>query len=114
MPYTVPSGSAAVAGYHFCRSASPRMRKAPDRSMTRTPRSSSFGASSADAASGSARNTTSADATSWSTSSGVTVPFQMRLSAGSGRGALEAPDDMAAVSVTAGWRARMRTSSWPA
>ena len=64
MPYTVPPGSAAVAGYHFCRSASARIRNAPDRSITRTPRSSSFGASSAEAASGSARNTTSAEATS--------------------------------------------------
>ena len=82
--------------------------------MTRTPRSSSFGASSAEAASGSARKTMSAAAASRSTSSGVTAPSQMRSSAGSGRGALVAPDDMAAVSVTAGWRARMRTSSWPA
>ena len=63
--------------------------------MTRTPRSSSVGASSADAASGSARNTMSASATSRSTSSGTTAPSQMRASAGSGRGALVAPDDIA-------------------
>ena len=47
-------------------------------------------------------------------SSGTTVPSQMRASAGSGRGALVAPDDIAVVSVTAGWRASRRTSSCPA
>ncbi len=56
----------------------------------------------------------SASVASRSTSSGATVPSQMRASAGSGRGALVAPDDIAAVSVTAGWRASRRTSSWPA
>ena len=44
----------------------------------------------------------------------LTAPSQMRASAGSGRGVLVAPDDIAAVSVTRGCRARMRTSSCPA
>ena len=78
------------------------MRNAPERSITRTPRSSSVGASSADAASGSARNTTSASAASRSTSSGDDRAVPDRASAGSGRGALEAPDDIAAVSVDRG------------
>jgi hypothetical protein len=56
----------------------------------------------------------SADDESRSMSSGVTASSQMRASAGSGRGALVAPDDIAAVSVTAGWRASRRTSSCPA
>ena len=109
-----PSGSEAVAGYHRCRSASPRMRNAPERSMTRTPRSSSVGASSADAASGNARKTTSASAARRSTSSGddraVADPCQggqrPRRAGGArrhGRGERDA-----------GWRARMRTSSCPA
>src|SRR5262249_12463366 len=41
------------------------------------------------------------------------VPSQMCASAGSRRVAV-LPDDIAAVSVTAGWRASRRTSSWPA
>ena len=56
----------------------------------------------------------SADDTSRSTSSGVTASSQMRASAGIGRGVLVAPDDIAAVSVTAGCRASRRTSSCPA
>jgi hypothetical protein len=79
--------------------------------MTRTPRAISTGASSAEAASGSARNTMSASLVRRSTSSGTTSPSQIRASAGRGRGALEAPEDMAAVSETAGWRASTRTSS---
>ena len=56
----------------------------------------------------------SAEATSCSISSGVTSLSQMRASAGIGRGVLLAPEDMAAVKVTAGWRASRRTSSCPA
>ena len=70
--------------------------------MTRRPRSTSVGASSADAASGSARKMMSASAMSRSTSRGTTVPSQIRAMAGIGRGALAAPDDIAVVSVTAG------------
>jgi hypothetical protein len=82
--------------------------------MTRRSRCSSAAPISADAASGSARNTMSALAASRSTSSGVTAPSQMRFSAGRGRGALLAPDDIASVRVTAGCLASRRTSSWPA
>ena len=52
--------ASCVAGYQLRpRAASSRMRNAPDRSMTRTPASTSGGASSAAAFSGTARNTTS-------------------------------------------------------
>ena len=51
-----------------------RSRNAPDRSITRTPRSTRSGASSAAAASGSARNTRSASRTRAATSSGAIVP----------------------------------------
>jgi hypothetical protein len=44
----------------------------------------------------------SAEATSCSMSSGVTAWSQIRASAGSGRGALVAPEDIAAVKATAG------------
>ena len=84
-----PSGSAAVAGYQRCRSASLRMRNAPDRSMTRTPRSSScrrqlrrrgFGQRQEDDVGVARRGGRRRAAT--------TAPSQMRASAGSGRGAL--------------------------
>ena len=90
------------------------MRNAPDKAMTRAPCSSNFGAISADAPSGSARNTMSAEATRWPISSGVTGWSQIRASAGSGRGVLVAPDDIAAVNATLGCRASSRTSSCPA
>ena len=82
--------------------------------MTRTPASASAGASSAAAASGSARNTRSASLASVSSESGTMSPFHRRASAGSRRAAPDAcPDDIAAVSATAGWRASSRNSSWP-
>ena len=71
--------------------------------MTRTPASTSAGASSAAAASGSARNTTSASRASVSSESGTMAPFQSRASAGSRRDAPPVwPDDIAAVSATRG------------
>ena len=95
-----------VSGYQRARAAAFRSRKAPDRSITRTPASTSEGPSSAAAESGSARNTTSASCASVSADSGVIWPSQMRASAGSGRAAPDAePDDIAAVTDTAGWRA---------
>ncbi len=104
-----------VSGYHRPRASSLRRRNAPERSITRAPASTSAGASSAAALSGSARNTTSASRASASgldVSSGVIVPFQMRASAGRRRAAV-APDEVAAVMVTAGWRASRRSSSCP-
>ena len=44
---------------------------------------------------------------------GVSDPFQTRFNAGSRRAADAALDDVASVSRTDGWRARMRSSSWP-
>ena len=111
---TTPAGIVVVAGYQRCRSESPRRRNAPDRSMTRRPRLTSAVPTSAAAASGSARKTISALSARRSTSSGVTEPSQIRLSAGSARGALVAPEDLAARSPTAGCRASTRRSSWPA
>ena len=88
--------------------------------MTRTPASTSAGANSAAAVSGSARNTTWASCASVSAAprtSGVIVPFHTRASAGSLRGAAPGafvdPDDVAAVIRTAGCRASSRSSSWP-
>ena len=82
--------------------------------MTRTPASTSAGAISAAAESGSARNTTSASFASVSDESGTMVPFQRRVSAGSRRDEAPVwPDDIAAVSATAGWRDSRRSSSWP-
>ena len=77
-----PAGSRCVSGYHLARDASSRSRNAPERSMTRTPASTSAGASSAAAESGSARNTTSASLASVSFESGTMAPFQRRVSAG--------------------------------
>src|SRR5437773_5560714 len=82
--------------------------------MTRTPAPTSAGASSAAAASGSARNTTSASRASVWGASGTIVPFHSRASPGKGRDDPAAcPDDIAEVSATAGCRESSRSSSWP-
>ncbi len=82
--------------------------------MTRTPASTSAGAISAAAASGSARNTRSASVASVSVDSGTMAPFHRRVSAGSRRDDAPVwPEDIAAVSATAGWRESRRSSSWP-
>ena len=82
--------------------------------MTRTPASTSAGASSAAAESGSARNTTSASVASVSADSGVMTPSHTRVRPGNRReDAPVCPDDIAAPSATNGWRESRRSSSWP-
>src|SRR5215207_2511889 len=76
------------------------------------PFASNTGANSADAFSGRARNTTSADRAAGS--SGTTVPSHIFASDGSLRGALVDCEPVAAVIVTWGWRVIRRISSWPA
>ena len=80
--------------------------------MTRRPDASNTGASSADAASGSARKT--ASAANAAALSGTTVPSQIFASDGKRRGVLVACEPVATVMVTFGWRASRRISSCPA
>ena len=82
--------------------------------MTRTPASTSAGAISAAAESGSARNTRSASPASVSSESGAMAPSQSRVNAGRRREAPALwPEDIAAVSATAGCRDSRRSNSWP-
>ena len=84
------------------RASSARSRNAPERSTTRAPAASNWGARSADAASGSARKMVSAAATSPATSSGTTSPSQMRARPGRRLGVLVACDPVASVSDAVG------------
>ena len=81
----------------------------PERSTTRTPRSTSAGTISAVIGSGSARKTASVSSPSRSTECGTNSPSQMR--AYRGRDVCPVPDDIAVVSVTRGCCARIATSS---
>ena len=109
-----PRAAPCVAGYQRARTASSRSRKAPDRSMTRTPRASSAGASSADASFGQRQEHDVVASRAARDRSGSISPSQMPASAGRRTAVLAAfCDAIAAVRRTCGCRASRRTSSCP-
>ena len=103
-----------VAGYHRSRCAASRRRKAPDRSITRTPRSTSAGARSRPPLQAARERPPRCQSASLSRGERLDHAVPDLASAGSSRGGPSGDEDMAAVTRASGWPASHRSSSWPA